>query len=504
MRVVLTVLLGLSTSLFAYAVDLTGSNILRVAAGEEMSDGVQVERNYFEDIFSFDLSSPSLLLHTELGLYHPSEFPGEGLEEDRLLAAHLEYSGPVQVRLGTIEATFGRGLALSLYHDRNLETLLLTDPVIPYFDNRPLGGQLIWWGDKSTVTMLGGWNDYYGTLFGFNSEFLLSDQIQIGSSLVYKAGSELDNITENLSQTILEYYADVTLGDFSVGLNQAFQFVSSDDPNDASSDLYHITYLNADYWWQDYTFALEYKYFKYFPGSLGQPEFMNPPITMNEYTTHLISRHRRLVDYTNETGLMFEVRRNWGDSEYFLNGAWASLTDNDINGDHWLLPNMDERYNAYQEYFGGATHYLPGERLLIWNLAMVEEAVHNGEWARKVGVAVEYEQPLTERLHGKLLVEWMKQQDIRLEEGYNDWAVEASLYRSHMGHLTFKLDRSEDDSEETATNLYAIETVFDLYQGRHKLIMFYGDERGGLVCSSGSCRLVKPFSGLKLTLESWF
>ena len=119
-------------------------------------------------------------------------------------------------------------------------------------------------------------------------------------------------------------------------------------------------------------------------------------------------------------------------------------------------------------------------------------------------MAIEYEQPLSEALHGKLQVEWMRQQDYRVDEGYNDWAVEASLYRSHFGHLTLKLDRSEDDTEEAATNLYAAEAVMELFNGSHKVILFYGDERGGLVCSSGSCRLVKPFSGLKLTLESWF
>lgn len=504
MKLRIICLLCLTLPLAAAEFGFTAGNVLRAALGEETSNDSQIERNYFENIFSFDLSSHNLLLHNELGFYHPSEFPGNGLEDDRWLAGWLEYNGPLQLRLGTVEATFGRGLALSLYHDRNLETLLLSDPLIPYFDNRPLGGQLLWWGERINLNLLGGWSDYYGGLYGINLESPLSSHLQAGASLIYKPGDKLDRLSgDNRSQTISEYYTDLNLGDFSFGLNQAFQLVENPGETD-SGDLYHITYLNTDFWWHNYTFALEYKYFNYYRNPFNQPDFMNPPIAMNEYTTHLISRHRRLVNYSDETGLMLEVRRSWGDSEYFINGAWASLTGNELNGDKWLLPNLNERYSAYQEYFGGATHYLSGQRILIWNAALVEEASHEGQWTRKLGVAAEYEQPLSTRFHGKLLVEWMREQDQRNDEGFNDWVAEASIYLSHTGHLTAKLDRSEDPEATTATNLWGFELVTELLDGRHKLILFYGDERGGLVCSSGSCRLVKPFSGVKLSLESWF
>ena len=483
-------LICLLTAASACALDFTASNELRLACGEQSEGESTSKKHYKENVFSFDLSGYELLLHGEFGAYHPSEFPGDGIETDRLLAGWLEYNGPVQARLGTVEATFGRGLALSLYRDRNLETLALDDPLIPYFDNRPLGGQLLWWGDKLNLNLLGGWNDYYGHLYGINLEYQLLSPLRTGVSVVYNPNGAFE-------QTLAEYYADLILGDFSLGLNQAFQSVTSDD-------LYHITYLNADYWWRDFTFALEYKFFHYYRNRYNQPDFMNPPITMNEYTTHLISRHRRLVDYADETGLMLEIRRQIGDSEFFINGAWASRTHSQISGEEWLLPNLNERYNGYQEYFGGATHYLPGEKLLIWNAALMEEAAHGDAWTRKIGVATEYEQPLSGRLHGKLLLEWMREQNIRTDEAFNDWAAEASLYLSHVGHLTAKLDRSEDPDAATDTNLYAVETVLEFFGGRHKLVLFYGDERGGLVCSSGSCRPVKPFSGFKLGLESWF
>ena len=79
----------------ASALDLTASNELRLAVGEETEGDATRDRNYIENIFGFDLSGYGLLLHGELGAYHPSEFPGDGIETDRLLAGWLEYNGPL-------------------------------------------------------------------------------------------------------------------------------------------------------------------------------------------------------------------------------------------------------------------------------------------------------------------------------------------------------------------------------------------------------------------------
>jgi len=45
---------------------------------------------------------------------------------------------------------------------------------------------------------------------------------------------------------------------------------------------------------------------------------------------------------------------------------------------------------------------------------------------------------------------------------------------------------------------------FNLRYGQHDLNIFFGDQRGGFVCTEGACRLVPPFRGLKTTLISRF
>lgn len=40
--------------------------------------------------------------------------------------------------------------------------------------------------------------------------------------------------------------------------------------------------------------------------------------------------------------------------------------------------------------------------------------------------------------------------------------------------------------------------------GEHDVNLFYGDQRGGFVCTEGACRVVPPFRGMKLTIISRF
>ena len=39
---------------------------------------------------------------------------------------------------------------------------------------------------------------------------------------------------------------------------------------------------------------------------------------------------------------------------------------------------------------------------------------------------------------------------------------------------------------------------------KYELLMTIGQERGGLVCSSGKCRVVTPFNGVKMTFTTLF
>jgi len=479
----------------AMELQFSGSNQLRYAYGHESTPNGTATREYFENVFAPDLQWRDFTLHLEYGAYHRSEFPGRGLNRDIVQGSYLEYNGPVSLRLGAVETTFGRGLVLSVYRDRNLETIKVPHPVTPFFDNTAQGGFAEYFGERLQFRLVGGYNTYYEHIYGANLESQLTDWLLLGGSLVH-------NHRSAFVETLPEYYAQFQIRDLSLLVNQALQWVEN---GEQGNGCYHATYVNAGYFLGDYSFNLDYKFFRYFHPPYAQPDFMNPPIALQEYTTHLISRHRKLVDYFNETGLMLEINRSLGaDHELFLDLAWASAVADPVTGETWLFPRLNERLNAYREFFWGGRHDFPGGRQFQWNGAFVEEASTSLGWTQKLGATVEYEFPLGETWHAQFALEGMNALDVNRERRFTDVQSHLSLYHSRYGQVTFKYDHGEDPATAADPDLFAVEAVVTLFEGKQRLVLFYGDERGGLVCSSGSCPLVQPFSGMKFTLQSWF
>jgi hypothetical protein len=79
-----------------------------------------------------------------------------------------------------------------------------------------------------------------------------------------------------------------------------------------------------------------------------------------------------------------------------------------------------------------------------------------------------------------------------------------SLSRSPNISATFSAEFTNDEEEPTGKKNWFIGEVSYKFNSANSLTVSYGTERGGLKCTNGICRFVRPFEGLRLTLNNKF
>jgi hypothetical protein len=83
----------------------------------------------------------------------------------------------------------------------------------------------------------------------------------------------------------------------------------------------------------------------------------------------------------------------------------------------------------------------------------------------------------------------------------NYWAL--TLARAPYGNLTFSYENSTQKSMPENNRWLGCELALTI-KTQHRLTFFYGQERGGLKCTSGVCRPVQPFEGFRIGYEGSF
>ncbi len=494
-------------------VGLSGINRMLYGNGDvQLSDGQDAARQFREEVLDVNLNWNRFQMNLAGAVYHPSEFPDgriqrdQQIREEELIRRSLEWQGPLLVRVGHTHTTFGNGLGLSLYRDDQLENPLLTETLRmdtpSTWDNAADGAYVEYSGSLFGVKALYGESDYYGVLHAANVEYF-HPWAMIGASWI-AADDVIQDPVSMSGQHIesIEGYIDGSLGPIAFGYNYLGQRLLSGEKNAGDGGLASYATLGTDLF--GWYMQLSHKYYRMAGDKLM---LCNPPIVQQEIPTKLIARKRKQTNFQDETGLQLDVSHYFSDgAELQLSGAWASQID-----DGSPLPVMEESFAAYQEYTGRYSRELSGERHLTMTGAYTEETaqVGSGDWYRKVGLGASYLTPLSMlSLPGRaeFSAELMNKEN--LDNEHENLA--SLLYLDYFPLQSLSLNLTADYEEESESGddwVYSGELRYDFSTGQfldHSLTVFIGDVRGGLVCSSGNCRLVNPFSGYRLQLETRF
>ncbi len=519
-RVLLLTLLVSSGSSLALEIGLGGTNTFRYGWGSirESTTGDDIDRIYREDMLDVDFTWNSFRLNTAAAMLHPAELPDTRTEADRikelaLLRRSLSWSGPVDVSLGHVWTTFGSGMALDLYRDDALQNPLLlnnqSDETPTTWDSRVDGALVTYYGDLASIKAVYGESDYTGTVTGLNLESQLSFMM-LGGSLVRaeEIPSDMATSTPELMDLVSrELYAETSLAGIDLGFTHVDQVRKDDGPvNAGQGGLASYATLGTSLF--DWYVQAEYKYYRFAQKDLYHH---NPPIVQQEIPTRLIARKRRLNDYSDEVGFQLMLDRYFdGGQELSFSAAVASRIDDS------LMPKFEERLAAYQEYVAGLKLESESGRHTRLAAAYTEETsgqvlssgqeVGGGHWYRKLGFGVSHFRELPVIGPFDFNVEVMNKEDLEADESHKALLVYMDLvpFRDLSFNLTMDYEEESEDQQDwiASTELrYDFDTAGNMH---HALTLFAGRLRKGLVCSSGNCREVPAFDGLKLTLISQF
>lgn len=498
---------------------IRGGNQLRWARGNAYLQGtsVKVQEKWFENITDLSAAYGDLQLSIRHSLFMPSEF-GEkrgGIEAIDFKQLEYRYSNLIMTA-GNFYATVGRGLALNLYRDYTLNFDSNLEGVkIEY--NSDLMGLLALRGRSYPSTspegsrvrendlegaMLRGSPVRWGTLAGYYFYTPPPDTTDPGAP------------TESYPETRMPGgYLDLEIAGVGLYAETALQYVNEPSGQE-TKDPYYGHYLALDYSgpgfgvvadFKDYNFK---KFGSFTSGGVASSEplaYQNPPIVQREFSTNLLAKHPHLPIFNDEVG--FQIEGTFQPSD-----PLALTADFNRSSSHRgasLIPSLHEEDAPFWQFFLEGEYTFPENHYLRLDLGINEEVKVTGEqrttyfWERKQSGAAEGTYYFDSRYSTTFHLETMHVEDVKWNQTFWEYYAAVTLSRAPWGGITIAGETTGDPEAGSKDHWLSAELDLNFLE-RHNLLLFVGQDRGGLKCTSGRCRYVDPFEGVKLSLRSTF
>ncbi len=463
----------------------------------------RTDRKYFEGLFTaeFIFTKPPIGNRLRLGLrlleLQPSnvdemlyEFKDEHRLDDKIYA-QLKLKR-WEFWLGDVYETFGRGLTLNLFENRDL-----------YFDSGLRGGKVTYRTRKVRFkTVYGQSRHWYlvekERLCGINLEYKPTSKYRFGGNLVFQDGLNYDR-----------RYMPGIYGGFEIGpVSLYYEYAQSRLDNDSTSTDFYLTdafnsgsskqgdgtFIGLDAYLMGVSAQFNYKYYNF---SVDNP-FQTPPIVQREYTTHLMSSHPHLPLIDDQLGFEIDLSASPHDQVILnLNFSRASRHDGGK-----LIPSLNEDFSPFWELYMESELYPHDKWSLKLGTGWNEEARTNF-WQEKVGIFSEAIYSINNYWSLTLTDEIMWINDRIEDETFKDYYLSASVAQAPIGSLNISCEASSLDSDVEGDRWLGVELAVNI-KGEHRILLFGGRERGGLKCTSGVCRPVQPFEGFRITYDGRF
>ena len=445
------------------------------------------DRNYFDGILTTEILSSLPLEGSRLRLglrlleFQPSRVDGVnyGFDNERKLDriyAQLRFSH-CEFWVGDVCETFGRGLSLNLFEDRDL-----------YFDSGLRGGKAAYRSKKVRLkTVFGESRRWYlvdrERVGGINMEYRPLTGFLFGGNWVFQEGLTYD---KRFMQGIYNGYE---IGPFSLYCEYAQARV-----NHYAKKAGDGLFIGMDAGVAGVAAQLNYKYYNF--GSYNP--FQTPPVVQREYTTHLMSAHPHEPLIDDQLGFELDISASPHDLT-FINFNFSRASRH--NGKR-LLPSLKEEYAPFWEAFMDGEYYAREFLTLKFGAGMNGEARVNF-WEEKTGFSSEVIYNLTDYWSFSLATEKMWVDDRKNDDDFRDYLLSATISRAPYGSLNLSWEASSLSFGEEGNNWLGCELALTVLK-THRVLIFYGKERSSLKCSSGVCRPVQPFEGFRVTYDGRF
>lgn len=401
--------------------------------------------------------------------------------EDRGLTIHA----------GNFYQVFDRGLALNSFRDDAVSVDLVFDGFKADLRNKLVDV------DAFSATPGYGSSSFEPIIRGVRTKLKPIPQIQVGGAYVSYTQDTRTNIDQINGRVLLNH-----LDAYIEYARRRYTIVDFIDPANNQNKQGDGTYASITGYYSDFAMLFEYKnYYKLFYPDIG---YLNIPPAVNHSDRLLETEASNIfLPVNGETGFR-------GDLTYSWTGYWGAELD------YSHAKSRDTTDMDFAEYFAEARGNYLEDNIFRVNIDLIAFDWHrNGlKYSRdelKPEIEVEY---FLSDFNSIVLDAFLIRYNYTLPSGIDstDYFADStdytekniSLTYSRAPHLRFTIGGSFSNKKQSPDpgSMGFIETILTF--GNHDLTLFYGSQRGGLVCSGGVCVYHATFEGFRTILLSRF
>ncbi|MCX6159930.1 MAG: DUF6029 family protein [Ignavibacteriae bacterium] len=521
------------------------SNLFRYGSGTESNGGISYPKEYFEDVADGRLSVNDIIFGIRYEIDKPIEYGKDFIGIKKRFVEYKNVDDGIDLRAGDFWEIISRGLSMNVFEDRGQYYDTGIDGFNGYI-KRTFGKKH---PVKVKAQILGGsliYNDFINfnrvetyNVRDANVEVSPVKFMNLGFNYVYSNGrvpSSTD--TANINAYLPEGYASINLGDV-----QFFASYANKHVNVAANKTYsQEVSAKGDGFYSSLSFSkskigitLDYKNYRF---DMTAPDnratdrptkmlpFQNPPTVVREQTSTLISRNPHVVDFNDEVGAQLDVVYAPSDKVSFnLNTAVASRHFDYINtgtpskpkyervarsGN--FLPGFDNSLSPYWEVFLEGEWYATDKlygKIAFDRQSQVTYSYNNPAASEKLTaftIPTEIRYTFIPEYTLKFILEQQfMNNNVRVgDQNYMNTYLSVGVSKSPELSATVNLEFTNDSEDPSGKKFWALGELAYKLSGANTITASYGSERGGLRCTSGICRYVRPFEGFRLSISSKF
>ena len=506
------------------------TNFMRYGNGDQVIGGQLAGKEYIENQANVRLFWDDLTVGFEYLYDDPPEF---GPRYNGIRKRYIEFARQgLELRAGDFYTLYGKGLAMNLFENRGIN-----------YDTRLDGLRGSYNNDFVHAIFALGKMRYYDLVnperietYSVKSghvEISPVDFFRIGGSIV-GADGELPSAfgIDQVHADIPEIMASLRGLGFELFVQHAWKRASYLRPTASGlfasgrsdgSGLYGGLSYTADF---GLGVTVEYKDYQFDAVKENEREanrpsrmlpMQNPPIVHKEHYFTLLSRGPHVVDFNDEVGAQIDVFYSvTPEMTINLNGSIASRHNGYLERNGFLvtyerensfMPTLDEKFSPFWELYGEVEWYFDGASYVraAFNRrydAPYEAGLPHEQSSTTIPVRIEYMLDEEYSVGVNLEQQFYHDSFSRETPEYFNEFVSVTFARAANWSATVRMEYTTDKGDPSGKDFWrTIEFAYRLGND-HIATVSYGTERGGLVCTSGICREILPFDGVRLSLLS--
>ncbi len=393
--------------------------------------------------------------------------------------------------IGNFYATFGRGLLVKIYEDRNIRV-----------DNNLLGAKFSGRYEKFTFTALSGMaansqNERKDILHAANLDFKLSRKIKLGAGIV----SNKPFIANIARTSMFSGRAQIRVWNFDFYGEYALKQnkdIAEKTFNNSSRFIGKGIYGNLNFYYKTFSVSSEVKYYDNFMFTSYDKTvvYNTPPSLTQDYSYILLNRHPHALNQNNEQGFQISFNYLFSKSLIFKGnyGKTKSLGTNSdyqkINGTH-----LAERILFDEAYLHLEKHFDKFTGIIAFGYSQEMETS-----TKNYTPIFEMKYYLDDVNTLRAVLEHQQVDVLSTNEYYYDDVVTFEWLRSP--NLTFSVVGEMQTKEPEKGHF--VRKVWGFFRAGYNVLsnseisVLVGTRQAGNICIGGVCRYEPEFSGVEL------